>query len=554
MKKITLLSILCIFILVFTGCKKEKFAPPEIQTLSVVANSPSSISFKGNIIAVGSQKIKDYGFIYSASSDQVNESNGTKVSLGNTPVKGEFSKTIDNFNSYSYLNMVWARAYITDENGTVFGATISAPLPRASSSVVTPSSGKVGDIVKFFGKFYNPVISSVIVNFGNVRAKVISASDDEIAVEVPSGVNASHGQSISVTLSIGGYGISNSIGFTMLANVRDFTPKSGIVGSNITLIGDNLPGSYSSLSSIPVYFDDVQTSTGYYSNVAMVPFTVSAKSTVGVVINGLKIILPGEFTVIAPQITSVSPQSIFPGQVITISGLNFPIQSDNSSGRPIAKLGDGEYQNVYLQNKNIYTMNTPASTAEGEQTVYLKIGPNEVQSPQKIKILSYSVTGFSPTSGAPGREVNISGNFVLGSGYYVNFGSVSTSGTATSTTNLRVIIPMGINAGKVKISVDVPNRKIIAPGEFEITGPTFSSFSPASGVAGTLITIKGANFYPGIYNNGVKFGTVTVIPISVTDNTIVVAVPSNVTPGAMKLSVVSGGQTVMHSDNFTITN
>lgn len=203
---------------------------------------------------------------------------------------------------------------------------------------------------------------------------------------------------------------------------------------------------------------------------------------------------------------------------------------------------------------NQFSYSIPSNAPEGDQTLFFKVGPHEVQASKKIKVQGYTATSFSPTSGGPGREINITGNFIQGGGYYVTFGTVNSYGTATSPTNLRVMVPSGINAGKIKLAVDVPNKKITIPGDFEVTGPSFTSFSPASGVAGTLITIKGSGFFPNIYNTAVKFGTVSVTPTSVTENTIVVAVPSNVTPGAMKLSVVTYGQTVINNDNFTITN
>lgn len=145
MKKIALFSLLLFFIAAFAGCKKDKFAPPEIQTLSVIANSPASVSFTANILNVGNQSIKDYGFVYSISAAQLDETNGTKVSLGNNPTKGEFSKTVDNIgvNASYYSSMIWVRAYITDEKGTVFGSTISTSLPRPTSSGLSASSGKI---------------------------------------------------------------------------------------------------------------------------------------------------------------------------------------------------------------------------------------------------------------------------------------------------------------------------------------------------------------------------------------------------------------------------
>jgi hypothetical protein len=560
MKKLALLSALYLMVaLTFNSCKKDNFTPPEIQSLSIKANSLSSITFTGNILNVGNQNTKDYGFIYSTSNSQLNETNVTKVSLGSNPSKGEFSKTIDNIvatGSY-YPNTIYARAYITDENGTVFGSILYAQLPQPSTSNISPNSGKVGDIVKFNGKYHNPAINNVNISFNGVKGRVISATDNEIAVEVPAGIVASHGQSITVSVVISGVAAVNSSYFTILANVKDFSPKTGMVGSNITLIGDNLPSSYYSGSyPLNIYFGDVLANTGYYySSQVMVPFTASAKSQVYVLVNGQKITLPGEFTVIAPQVTAVNPTSgILPGQTLYIAGTNFPTQSDASSGRPMVKLGNGEYQNVYLQSTNVYYLNTSSALADGDYTLYLRVGPHEVQAPEKVKILPYTATSFSPTSGGPGKEINISGNFVQGNSYYVYFGTVSTYASATSATNLRAFVPSGINAGTVKISVDVPNKKLVVPGNFEIVGPTFTSFSPTSGVAGTQITIRGNNFFPGTYNTSVKFGTVTVTPISVTENTIVVAVPSNVNPGAMKLSVITNGQTVVHNDNFTITN
>lgn len=547
---------LCAFGVLLTSlsaCKKDKFAPPEVQSVSIKANSPSSVTFVGNIIKTGNQTVKDYGFIYSVLASYVDENNGTKVSLGANPSKGEFSKTVDgiNLSQVSYYGAIWARAYVTDENGTVFGAVVSTNLPRPTSSGIIPSSGQSGDIVKISGKFFNPNISALMVNFQGIRANVLTATDNEISVEVPRGIIASHGQSISVSISVGGASTNNNQYFTILANLKDFSPKSGPAGTYITFSGDNLPNSYSSYN-YPIFFGNTQVYSNYYTQVA-VPFTAEVSSEISVMINGQKRMLPGTFTITPPQITSFTPETVFPGQSITVTGSNFPPISDNSTGKPMAKVGSLDYTAVSVYN-NQFSYSIPSNAPEGDQTLFFKVGPHEVQASKKIKVQGYTATSFSPTSGGPGREINITGNFIQGGGYYVTFGTVNSYGTATSPTNLRVMVPSGINAGKIKLAVDVPNKKITIPGDFEVTGPSFTSFSPASGVAGTLITIKGSGFFPNIYNTAVKFGTVSVTPTSVTENTIVVAVPSNVTPGAMKLSVVTYGQTVINNDNFTITN
>ncbi|RZK76712.1 MAG: hypothetical protein EOO92_14165 [Pedobacter sp.] len=534
MRKLALFSIFCLFILAFNSCQKDNFSPPEIQTLSIATISPNSISLVGNIITTGKQTIKDYGFVYSVSTQNPNETNGIKVSLGSNPKEGEFSKIIENinFNGAIYSNVIWARAYITDDKGTVFGSIISATLPSPNSSAIFPNSGQSGDVVKISGKFYHPNINAVVVNFQGVKAKVISATDTELSVEIPRGINAYHNQQISVTIAINGAMASNSTSFTLLANIKDFSPKTGSVGTLIILSGDNMPNNSYYSSNLPIYFGNFQANTGNYYSQVMVPFSVGETSDVSVMSNGQRKTL-GVFTVAAPKITSVSPDAVLPTQTITISGSNFPTQYDASANRQMIKIGNGEYQNASYSSSSTFSYNVPSSTPEGEHTLYYRVGPHEVQAPKKLKVLGHQITGFSPSSGGPGKEVNIAGNFILNTSYYVAFGNINVYATATSATSLKVIVPTGIDVGKVKLTFDPSNKKILIPGEFDMLGPTFTSFTPTSGVAGTLITIKGSAFYQG--SGQVIFGTVAVTPISVTENTMIVAVPSNVTPGAMKL-------------------
>lgn len=553
MKNLALIFFLTLSLI---SCKKDKFAPAEIQTLSVNAKSPNNISLTGNVISMGNQTIKDYGFVYSFTSSQLDGANGIKISLGNNPSKGQFAKTLDNISlnsTPSYTNMIWVRTYLTDQNGTIFGTTLSTKLPTPNTNGSSPMLGKAGEIVKFSGKFYNPSISNVVVTFQNVKAKIISASDSEISVEIPKGISASHRQNIPLTLSVGG-ATANSMSFTILANITDFTPKSGVLGSTITLIGDNLPNGSYYQNDIQIYMDDIAINSNYYTSQITVPFTVNATSKLYTLNSGQKQALPGEFTIISPQITSITPETVLAGQSITVSGSNFPTGYNYTSGRPMIKIGNNSYTNVNPTYNNSFTFVVPNNTPEGSHTLFFKVGPHEVQAPKKLTIQSLSATSFSPTFGAPGKEINITGNFISGNNYYVAFGAINSYGTATSSTNLRVTVPTGLNTGSVKITLDPSNKKIVIPGDFEVNGASFSSFTPISGVAGTYITIKGSDFYPSTQITLVKFGTVNVSPISVTENTIVVPVPSNVAPGAMKLTVINAGQTIMHNDNFTLTN
>jgi hypothetical protein len=532
------------------SCKKEENPDPQVQTLEVLATSPVKVTFKGSVVSRGKYAVLDYGFLYGTTSN-IDESNGTKVSMGTDVPTGDFSKEVNNItvNSTFYSNVLYARAYLKNEKGTVFGKVISTTLPAITASALSPQSGKAGDLVTITGQFYTATADQISVTFNNIKAKVTEASSSKIVVEVPSGISASHNSQIPVAITIGGQRLSSNYYFTMLANVKDYSPKSGATGTLITFSGDNLP-SYYNYSNIKVLFGTTEGNISYNSNgfQVAVPNTVTSnKFSISVVVNGVTTVLPGEFSVVAPTITSVSPTSGLPGAVFTITGTDFP-----TSVQPTLMFGStsvfvGSMSNTMLSGY------IPTNMAAGTYDVTLKAGPNTVTAPQKLTVLAPSVSSFSPTSGSPGREVNITGTFVSGQYYNVFFGSTSVSGQATSSTNVRTTVPGYINPGNIKIAVQFNNQNISASGDFTIVGPSITGFTPASGVAGSIVTINGAGFGTNSYNVAVKFGSTAATVLSVTDNTIRATVPSGVL-GAMKISVTTNGQTIVSNDNYTVTN
>ena len=109
----------------------------------------------------------------------------------------------------------------------------------------------------------------------------------------------------------------------------------------------------------------------------------------------------------------------------------------------------------------------------------------------------------------------------------------------------------------MKLSIRSGNTiNLISGNNFKVLAPSITAISPTSGVAGTVVTISGNGFSSSTFYNTVKFGTTnTPTILSATESTIRVLVPSNLTPGAMKISVTNGyGQTVVSPMNFTVTN
>jgi hypothetical protein len=548
------LGTIAFYTIFLQSCKKDEESHPEIQTVTAIALSPVKVVLKANVANKGSFEILDHGFLYSTWNN-VSEGNGTKVSLGKSISEGEISKEITNL-GYLGSSTLYARAYLTNSNGTVYGQVVSVQLPTVGTGSIVPSVAKAGEQVVLNGQFHSLTKDEVSVTFGGVHAKIIEVTPIKITVEVPAGINLntyySNYNNVGIQLIIGGNTQTLSANFKLSPTLTSFSPASGVIGSNITINGSNI-GSYYSYNSLKVYFGSVlspsvSSNSGYIT--ATVPILNDPKATVYVEVDGNKQAVPGEFSLTTPTITSITPTSGLPTALLTIYGSNFPLNYyyNNSLTVTVGGLVAGV---TYYSNGQL-NVTIPSGLSTGDHKVVLKTGPFTVEAPQLLKVQSMAATSFSPSSGAVGKEVTIQGNFVPNASYQVLFGTIPSNAYSVSATSLKAQVPYGATPGDVKISVQKDNQKSEASGLFTVLAPTLTSFTPSSGVAGTAVTIKGTGFNTYLYNNSVRFGSTTATVLSATENTIIAIVPSNLNPGAMKISVITNGQTVTSTSNFTV--
>lgn len=553
LKKHVLLFSFCL--LIFSGCKKDKDTHPEVQTREITVLSPVRIAIKGTIVTKGSYTTIDHGFIYGTNSN-LSETFGTKISLGAEVQEGEFSKEITNIYNNGY-GVIYARAYITNSNGTVYGQTISAQLPQIGASSMVPTMGKSGDLITINGQFYSLKKDEVSITFAGVLAKVTEVTSTLIKVEVPKGINTNsagyYSNQIPVILLMGGQSLNVSYSFRLVPTFSSFSPAAGPAGTLVTITGDNISGNYS-YNSVKVSFGQVQGSISSYGPngiVVSVPGSLTAiNNDISVEIDGVKSVLPGQFTLTPHTVTSISPTSGLSGGSFSIFGTNF---SSNYSTYPIVTIGNIPASVSYVSSGQL-NVTIPTNLPAGEYKVLVISGPFSIEATQKLTVKELSVSSFSPLSGGVGKEITLQGNFIPNQYYQVYFGSTASSTTASSSTSLKTAVPYGISPGNVRISVKNGAQSADAPGNFTVLAPAITSFSPTSGVAGTVVTISGSGFNQYASNNTVKFGTVSTIVLSATESSITVAVPSNLNPGAMKISILNNGQTIVSADNFTVTN
>jgi len=147
--------------------------------------------------------------------------------------------------------------------------------------------------------------------------------------------------------------------------------------------------------------------------------------------------------------------------------------------------------------------------------------------------------------GAKGKTVQILGQGFTGT-TKVSFNGTSATFAVVSDTYLTATVPAAATTGFVTITT--PTATLTSNRKFFVL-PAITSFTPASGPVGTVVTITGNNLKGA---TKVTFGGVKVTSFSVTSDTQITAtVPTAAVTG--KIQVTTPGGTATSSTNFTVT-
>lgn len=138
-------------------------------------------------------------------------------------------------------------------------------------------------------------------------------------------------------------------------------------------------------------------------------------------------------------------------------------------------------------------------------------GSSVATASQGVTVLP-TVTSVSPTSGAPGTRVTITGTgFSTTAGAtQVHFGpAAATSVSCSSDTKCAADAPAGSGTVGITVTVGGQTSPGTAAGQFTYTGskPTVMSVNPASGPVGTHVTIIGTGFSTTAGRTVVRFGS-----------------------------------------------
>ncbi len=222
-----------------------------------------------------------------------------------------------------------------------------------------------------------------------------------------------------------------------------------------------------------------------------------------------------------PDLISISPPSIRPGTVLTLTGFGFGTQADAVSFGPLEATTFTSWTDTQI------VLTVPQGLLPGS----VMVDQNGVQS----NAIAYTVTppvltSISPPSIRPGTAVTLNGSGFGTQADAVSFGPLeATTFTSWSDTQIKLTVPQGLLPGSVMVDQDGVQSNAIA---YTVTPPVLNSISQTSITPGTVLTLNGTGF--GSQADAVSFGPLeTTTFTSWTNTKIVVTVPQGVQAGSV---------------------
>ena len=239
------------------------------------------------------------------------------------------------------------------------------------------------------------------------------------------------------------------------------------------------------------------------------------------------------------QVVSISPTSGGPGTEVSIQGRGFgPVQGTNYVTY------SGVTVTVTSWTENLIRVMIPSS-ATGNGVFQISINGTLSNQSSQFSLSNPIITGVNPSSGGPGTQVTISGQYfgtTQGSSY-VSFNGQPVSITTWSNTQISCVLPNTSNSqpGNVSVIVMVDGTRPSNTAQFNLTVPTISGVNPSTDNIGAQISIIGSGFgYAQTTTQGasqITIGGMSPQVISWSDTLIMAKIPQVSSGGAYNVIV-----------------
>jgi hypothetical protein len=400
-------------------------------------------------------------------------------------------------------------------------ATSSASFQVAPTiTSFSPQTGAPGTAVYILGA--NFIVGGTTVTFSGTSTPVTGTvtATTVVGATVPSG--ALNGP-ITVTTSAGSAVSTNNFSASTVPTISGFSPTFGAVNSTVIVNGGNF------INPTTVKIGGVTASATVTSS-TQISATVPSGATTGPIFvstaNGSFTTSSNFLTGTGPIITDFSPTVGTTGTAVTFDGLNL------STVTNVTFNGVREYITALTP----LQVNITNASGTGVIKVFSPQGSFTTSSNFNASTAPL-ITSFAPTLGATGANVIIDGiNFSTVTS--VKFNNAAAAFQAPASTEISATVPAGAATGP--ITTTSPSGSFTTSSNFVITtaAPVITSFTPANGVRGTVITINGINFSNLL---SVEFNGVAATYAPLTSSTVLYAtVPATAASGLISVQNSSG--------------
>lgn len=338
--------------------------------------------------------------------------------------------------------------------------------------------------------------------------------------------------------------------------ITSFTPASGPVGTVITVIGTNLSAA-TTTAWVGAAHDALLTNLSSTSVTVTVPAdAATGADQLAVFTAGGTAFSGSDFTVTsgaaAPTITSFTPTSGPAGTVITITGTNL------SAATTTAWLGAAHDAPLTNVSGTSVTVTVPSDAATGADQLAVFTSGGTAFSGSDFTVTAAatpSITSFTPTSGPVGTVITVTGTNLTSA----TQGWVGTAHDATATnvnsTTVKITVPSDAATGADQLGLVYSSGTVLSATNFTVTAaaaPTISSFTPATGPVGTVITVTGTNL-SGATTTAWIGSAHDASLTNVSSTSVTITVPSDAPLAADQLAIFAPGGTVFSGTNFTVS-
>ncbi|MGH3368838.1 MAG: IPT/TIG domain-containing protein, partial [Nocardioidaceae bacterium] len=397
--------------------------------------------------------------------------------------------------------------------------TPSAPPSAPTITSFSPLSGPVGTTVTVAGANLGSVTA---MTFNGLSVAPTAVTPTSFKAVVPDGATTGR---ISATTPVG-IAVS-AANFKISPKVETFAPTSLLVGGLVTIQGSHLK-----LGSTPptvtigalTLTSAFIVSTSATSIQALVPPTAVSGKIGVTTADGTGLSATDLAVVRRPTITGYVPASGAVGTRVTVMGSNLAFATSVTFTAGITVSPTTPLQTSLK-------VVVPAGAVSGPLSVTNPAG-SSITAP-RFRVLP-KINNFSPPSGLVGDTVTVNGtNLMVGSVTpIVRIGAFTLAPPFQSLSPTQIVFTIPSAAATGKISVVTSDGTAISAGNLiVIRQPTVSSFAPASGAVGALVTI-----------NGTHMSTVSSVDFasSVTATAAISVTPTAVLPTSVKAVVPFG--------------